>query len=95
MSDHSKTELMTPGEVASHLKVSVGTIYYWVSRREIPFIRVGRHLRFQLANVIESFALKSDDSMFTCDLRSRQVSRHPLRSLKTKDMNRADLHKKE
>ena len=41
--------------IAQFLGVSPKTVYYWVSRREIPYIKVGRHLRFQVAEVIEFF----------------------------------------
>ena len=43
-------------EGISHLLgVSPKTVYYWVSRHEIPFLKVGRHLRFQASDVIEFF----------------------------------------
>lgn len=47
--------LLTIGQLAEQLQLSVGTIYYWVHRREIPVIRVGKHLRFDLAVVLEHF----------------------------------------
>ncbi len=48
--------LMTLDEVAIYLRVSRKTIYYWVGRSEIPFIRVGRHLRFDPVMVVRHFA---------------------------------------
>lgn len=40
-------DLLSIEEVASKLKVSVNTIYAWVNQRRIPFVKVGRLLRFQ------------------------------------------------
>ena len=51
------TPLLTPCELAAFLNVPRKTIYYWVSRREIPVIRVGpKHLRFDRAAVLRHFA---------------------------------------
>lgn len=47
--------LLTVNQLAEHLQLSVGTIYYWVHRREIPVIRVGKHLRFDLGAVLGHF----------------------------------------
>lgn len=54
----SKNELsvlLTVGQLAKQLQLSVGTIYYWVHRREIPVIRIGKHLRFDLCAVLGYF----------------------------------------
>lgn len=48
-------KLFTVEELASYLKVSRGTVYYWTSRHEIPFVRAGRHLRFDLRAVLKHF----------------------------------------
>ena len=58
--------LLTPHEIARHLQVSRKTIYYWVSRSEIPYVKVGRHLRFQLAEVIEFFKSGNIDGQAPC-----------------------------
>ena len=39
-------QLITPKEAATALKVELPTIYTWVARRQIPFQKVGRALRF-------------------------------------------------
>ena len=54
--------LSTPNELAALLKVSVKTIYYWVSRNEIPFIRIGKHLRFHADDVLRSFVDKTEEA---------------------------------
>ena len=47
--------LLNAKQIAEALSVSVDTIYYWVSRNEIPFLKVGRHLRFSLGAVLGFF----------------------------------------
>ncbi|MBS1983137.1 MAG: helix-turn-helix domain-containing protein [Bdellovibrionales bacterium] len=51
----ANSDLLTPNELADALKVSVNTVYYWISRSEVPYIKVGRHLRFVLKNVLAYF----------------------------------------
>jgi len=40
--------LMTVQEAAEFLKVSTSTLYGWVWQRRIPFVKVGRALRFEM-----------------------------------------------
>jgi len=40
--------LVTVREAADYLSVSVSTLYGWVWQRRIPFVKVGRALRFDL-----------------------------------------------
>lgn len=51
--------LLTISELAALLKVPKKTIYYWVCRREIPYLKMGRHLRFQPVDVIAAFSAKT------------------------------------
>ena len=46
--------LLTVQEAARLLAVSVSTLYGWVWQRRIPFIKVGRAVRFDLAD-LEAF----------------------------------------
>jgi len=39
-------ELLTIEEAAAFLRIPKGTIYNWTSQKRIPFIKVGRGLRF-------------------------------------------------
>lgn len=39
-------QLLTAAEVADQLKVKEDTVYHWASKRKIPFVKVGRSLRF-------------------------------------------------
>ena len=41
-----KARLLTIREAAQYLAVSVSTLYGWVWQRRIPFIKMGRALRF-------------------------------------------------
>lgn len=60
--------LLTIDEVSSFLKVSRKTVYYWVSRAEIPFIRVGRHLRFDRESIVQHFneRTQTEDRVLAC-----------------------------
>ncbi len=39
-------KLLTVGELAERLNVSVGTVYHWTASRRIPFLKVGRRVAF-------------------------------------------------
>lgn len=60
----SKT-LLSIEEMAAELQVSTKTIYYWVGRFEIPFLKIGRHLRFQPDVVLQFFEEKTRER-FPC-----------------------------
>ena len=45
---------MTVQEAAQVLKVSPSTLYGWVWQRRIPFVKVGRSLRFEM-DALEQF----------------------------------------
>jgi len=42
----SREGLLTIREAAQYLAVSVSTLYGWVWQRRIPFVKIGRALRF-------------------------------------------------
>jgi excisionase family DNA binding protein len=48
---HKMDELLTVDELAERLKVSPNWIYSKVYSRELPHVKVGRHLRFDAADV--------------------------------------------
>ena len=54
-------KLLRLSEIALALNVSENTIYYWVSRYEIPFLRIGRHLRFKHDEVLQFFINRTKD----------------------------------
>ena len=89
--------LLTVNELSTFLKVSPHTIYYWVSRSEIPAIRMGKHLRFDRDTVLAHFIAVSQQSSkaSTCLEGSHSIdSRLQSWSLKKLDTNPADSSKK-
>ena len=44
-------ELIGIEELSQLLQVSKGTLYNWIYRRKIPFIKVGRLVRFDRAEI--------------------------------------------
>jgi len=53
MRTQSNTPLMTVREAASFLQISISTLYGWAWQRRIPFVKVGRALRFDKADLEE------------------------------------------
>jgi excisionase family DNA binding protein len=51
MQSQSESGLITIQEAAKFLAVSKSTLYGWVWQRRIPFVKVGRSLRFELAEL--------------------------------------------
>lgn len=51
MEPRSECRLMTVADAASYLAVSKSTLYGWVWQRRIPFVKVGRALRFELSEL--------------------------------------------
>jgi excisionase family DNA binding protein len=54
----NRTEISTPEEVAARLKVPVSWVYRRTRDRSIPFMKVGRYCRFEMA-VVEEWARKN------------------------------------
>ena len=48
MEANTQARLVTVREAADYLSVSVSTLYGWVWQRRIPFVKVGRALRFDV-----------------------------------------------
>ncbi len=46
-----RTELLNVTEAARFLAVSPSTLYGWVWQRRIPFVKVGRAVRFDMADL--------------------------------------------
>jgi excisionase family DNA binding protein len=60
--DNTLKELLTPEELAEKLKVPLSWVYEQSRQGGIPTHRVGRYIRFDLAEVLES--QKKKDSTF-------------------------------
>ncbi len=53
-------ELLTIAELAAVLKVRKSWIYGRTSTNTLPYIKVGRHLRFQKAKVFEALGIEQE-----------------------------------
>jgi excisionase family DNA binding protein len=51
MPSETITDLITVQDAAKFLSISVSTLYGWVFQRRIPFVKVGRALRFVRADL--------------------------------------------
>ncbi len=51
MQPRTESGLLTVQDAARYLAVSKSTLYGWVWQRRIPFVKVGRALRFELAEL--------------------------------------------
>ncbi|MBI1860469.1 MAG: helix-turn-helix domain-containing protein [Deltaproteobacteria bacterium] len=58
--------LLDVAGIAEALGVPLKSVYYYVSRNEIPFLKVGKHLRFQLDQVLSHFQKKTEESKLAC-----------------------------
>jgi len=54
MKPNAERRLMTVQEAADYLAISVSTLYGWAWQRKVPFVKVGRALRFD-ATDLEKF----------------------------------------
>ncbi len=61
MADHAKTcePLLTVEDLCGWLKVKPATVYDWVYRKKIPYIRVGRLLRFRPSEINQWLTARS------------------------------------
>jgi len=46
-------KLLSPEELGELLNVSIHTIYQWTSKRHIPYIKVGKLVRFDTHEILE------------------------------------------
>jgi len=51
---HGESRLLTPEELADRLRVSLSWVYEQSRQGNLPTIRLGRYLRFDLHEVLES-----------------------------------------
>lgn len=45
--------LISVDDLSDHLGISINTIYSWVNQRKIPYIKVGRLLKFDFDDIQE------------------------------------------
>ena len=53
--------IMDIHQLAAELKISVSGIYQWVSQRKIPFVKIGRSVRFDSEEIQRWLAEKKRD----------------------------------
>jgi excisionase family DNA binding protein len=53
MESHHPDRLVSVREAAEILSVSVSTLYGWAWQRRIPFVKIGRALRFRTGDLQE------------------------------------------
>ncbi len=70
----NKMDYLNPKELAERINVPVNTIYFWISREEIPFTKMGKHIRFSLPEVMEFFKQKTQENSRTKEKNGRQTS---------------------
>jgi excisionase family DNA binding protein len=66
--------LWTVEEIAAYLQVKPSVVRYWVQTESIPFIRLGRQVRFDTEEI--NIWIKQCKSG-----QSRRLARHPLERL--------------
>lgn len=74
--------LMTIQELSAALQVPVQTIYCWTSNKLIPFMKMGKHVRFDLDDVLTYFKRKTKSDCAQQYIAVEQSSKKS--SLKTK-----------
>ncbi len=57
-----KKALLNSRELAEKFNVPINTIYYWVSKKEIPYIKAGKHNRFDYEEVMAFFKRKTQEN---------------------------------
>lgn len=79
---NSSKEFVNVEQLSQWLGVSPKTIYYWVNHRKIPFIKIGRHLRFSPGRIVQHF---EDVTRHSCFTYQQLVERNDPRSLKNQE----------
>ena len=49
---NAESKLMTVMEVSKTLQISSNSIYYYISIGEIPYLKMGKHIRLEYSEVI-------------------------------------------
>ena len=58
-------KLLTAKQLSDILEIKVATVYDWVSRKEIPYVKIGRLIRFKKAEVfrwVDSHTIRPNPS---------------------------------
>ena len=58
MTDHDK--LLTPQDLATYLNIPVGSVFSLTSRKQVPFVRIGRRCpRYRTSEIMAWLASRS------------------------------------
>jgi excisionase family DNA binding protein len=49
----SQDPILTVREVSEYLQISKSKIYYLISRKEIPHLRLGKNVRIRMSDLLE------------------------------------------
>ena len=63
----SSDKVLTIPEVATYLKISKSKIYYLVSRKEIPHLKLGRNVRIRESDLQKWLDLQTESTSATFD----------------------------
>lgn len=63
--ENANKGLLTPAEVGDLLNVKVSTVYSWVSTEQIPFVKLGRLIRFDFKDVMAWVGKQKHQSRLT------------------------------
>jgi len=91
---HLREDNLTVEQLAARLQRPVGTIYYWVSRNEIPYERQGKRLAFNYREVKEHFRRKTEEQGKRCSFEALPL-KEGISSLKIRSADHAALKKME
>jgi excisionase family DNA binding protein len=78
-------KLLTKEEVMLMLKIKKSTLYFWVSQRTIPYVKVGRLLRFKETAILQWLTSKEVHPHTSKTSQSIGIKRVRSRSLKSDD----------
>jgi excisionase family DNA binding protein len=54
--ESAANSLLTKEQIALHLQIGPRTVDDWMKRRIIPFLKIGKAVRFRLSDVLETLA---------------------------------------
>lgn len=57
-------KLWTPKNLADYLSVKESVVKYWVRSQVVPYIRIGRQIRFDRDDILEWIAAKGNAQRF-------------------------------
>lgn len=76
--------LINTSQLAEFFGVPVSTVYFWTSNKKIPYLKIGKSLRFDPQKVIEHFNNLNQLEKPSCELRTLRSKKGTTRSLKTR-----------